>query len=65
MLLKNHHILLIFNMENIGKKLSTEINSNIKELIYSNLNQSVKKTVILFIIRYIKIQLEFLGNYTL
>ena len=55
MLLKKHLILLIFNMENIGKKLSTEINSNIKELIYSNLNQSVKKTVILFIISQIKI----------
>jgi hypothetical protein len=40
-------------MENIGKKLSTEINKNNKKLILSSLHISVDNIVILFIINKI------------
>ncbi len=53
MLLKNNYNILIFNMENIGKKLSTEINKNNKKLILSSLHISVDNIVILFIINKI------------
>ncbi len=55
MLLKNNYNILIFNMENIGKKLSTEINKNNKKLILSSLHISVDNIVILFIINKITI----------
>jgi hypothetical protein len=42
-------------MENIGKKLSTEINKNNKKLILSSLHISVDNIVILFIINKITI----------
>ncbi len=53
MLLKNNYNILIFNMENIGKKLSTEINKNNKKLILSSLHIFVDNIVILFIINKI------------
>ena len=55
MLLKNNYNILIFNMENIGKKLSTEINKNNKKLILSSLHISIDNIVILFIINKITI----------
>ena len=55
MLLKNNYNILIFNMENIGKKLSTEINKNNKKLILNSLHISVDIIVILFIINKITI----------
>ena len=56
MLLKNNYNILIFNMENIGKKLSTEINKNNKKLILNSLHISVDNIVILFIINKITIK---------
>ena len=45
MLLKNHINLLIFKMENIGKKLSTEINISHKILKICKLSLCVGDTV--------------------
>ena len=54
--------MLIFKMENIGKKLSTEINNVNTILITSLLYFIVKTIVILLIINYMIPKLDYFGN---